>query len=63
MMLVALVVLLVMAFFSTLMAFFLARNDFTDDDTVIETFVLYCLTYNNIIPISMFVTMDLIRLL
>ena len=60
---VGLLILLVLVLFSTMMNYWLSTNDWDEDTNVIRYFVLFALLYNNIIPISLFVAMDLIRLL
>lgn len=54
--------LLALNIFSILAYYFLSTSNYTND-TLPEVFVLFTLLYNNIIPISLFVAMDIVRVL
>lgn len=57
-----LLVLLLMVVFSVLASKYLSVSNYTTDDYV-GNFVMFTILYNNIIPISLFVTMDVLRIL
>jgi magnesium-transporting ATPase (P-type)/class 3 adenylate cyclase len=56
-------VLLAMVIFSVVASFYLSEDDFDFEVTALGQFIVFILLYNNIIPISLFVTMDIIKLL
>jgi len=56
--LAALVILIII---SSLCSIFLEEMPF--DVPVLNTFILFCLLYNNIVPISLYVAMDLVRMI
>lgn len=55
-------IVLVLVIFSSLANFNLSKSDYDDDTTELEIFVIFIILYSNILPISMFTTMDVIRL-
>ena len=56
-----LIILLLMVIFSFLALKYLSVSQFDNNDYV-QSFVLFTILYNNIIPISLFVTMDMLRI-
>ena len=56
-------VVLVLVLFSSLANFYLSKSTYDDDTTRGEIFVRFIILYSNILPISMFATMDVIRLI
>jgi magnesium-transporting ATPase (P-type)/class 3 adenylate cyclase len=56
-----LLVLLALVIFSVLAMFYLSGSLFSNPGAL-EAFVMFTILYNNIIPISLFVTMDMVRI-
>lgn len=56
--LAALVILIII---SSLCSIFLSEMPF--DVPILNTFILFTLLYNNIVPISLYVAMDLVRMI
>jgi magnesium-transporting ATPase (P-type) len=57
----ALLVLLILVVFSMLISFGLQENSYGEN--WVQRCILLCILYNNIIPISLFASMDIIRLI
>ena len=56
-----LIILLLLVIFSFLALRYLSVSQFANND-YLQSFVLFTILYNNIIPISLFVTMDMLRI-
>ena len=61
---VILIILFLIVLFSSMASTFMGTNEqVEEEDNFLEHFVVFTLLYNNIVPISLFVVMDIVRIL